>query len=128
IELLPVYNSEFRYILPFCVTGHGDTFTLFAIWAMNNKENYQGRYIGQVWAAINYYTTLLKSPAILVGDFNSNKIWDRKGRTGNHSDVVQKLTDNNINSVYHQYFSAEQGKEKHPTFFLHRQQNKPYHI
>ena len=90
-ELLPNFNPKFRYILPFRVTGHGQTFTLFAIWAMSNKENYDARYIGQVWLAIDYYSDLLKGSTILVGDFNSNKIWDYKTRVGDHSDVVNKL-------------------------------------
>ena len=64
------------------MTGHGQTFTLFAIWAMSNKENYEARYIGQVWLAINYYADLLMGSTILVGDFNSNKIWDYKARVG----------------------------------------------
>ena len=127
-ELLPDFNPEFRYILPFRVTGHGQKFTLFAIWAMNNTDNYEARYIGQIWLAINYYTTLLDNPTILIGDFNSNKIWDYKDRVGNHSDVVRKLADKNIHSIYHRHYKAEQGKEKHPTFFLQRKQNKPYHI
>jgi exodeoxyribonuclease III len=78
IELLSDFNPKFRYILPFHVTGHGKTITLLAIWAMNNKENYDARYIGQVWLAINYYADLLGAATILVGDFNSNKIWDYK--------------------------------------------------
>lgn len=128
IELLQNFNSKFRYILPFRVTGQGKTFTLLAIWAMNNKENYDTRYIGQVWLAINYYSELLAGPTILIGDFNSNKIWDYKARVGDHSDVVNKLADNNIQSIYHRRFDIEQGEEKHPTFFLQRNCNKPYHI
>jgi len=127
-ELLPSFNPEFRYILPFRVTGHGNSFLLFAIWAMSNKVNYNARYIGQIWLAINYYTQLMGESVLLVGDFNSNKIWDTKKRVGNHSDVVQMLTTNKIQSVYHKHFNIEQGKEIHPTFFLHRNQKKPYHI
>lgn len=127
-ELLADFNPEFRYILPFLVTGHEQTFTLFAIWTMSNKENYDARYIGQVWLAINYYTELLQRSTILVGDFNSNKIWDYKSRIGDHTDVVNKLAENNIQSTYHRHFEFEQGKEKHPTFYLQRNTNKPYHI
>lgn len=127
-ELLPIFNPEFRYILPFRVTGNGQTFTLFAIWAMNNKENRDARYIGQIWLAINHYADLLGNSTILMGDFNSNKIWDYKDRVGNHSDVVNKLADKNINSIYHKHFNVEQGKEQQPTFFLHKKQFKPYHI
>ena len=127
-ELLPDFNPKFRYILPLRVTGPRKTFTLFAIWAMSNKENYEARYIGQVWLAINYYAELLRDATILIGDFNSNKIWDYKARVGDHSDVVNKLAENNIQSIYHRHFGMEQGKEIHPTFFLQRKLNKPYHI
>jgi exonuclease III len=127
-ELLEIFNPEFRYILPFRVTGRGRTFTLFAIWAMNNKINRDTRYIGQIWLAINHYENLLGDSTILIGDFNSNKIWDYKDRVGNHSDVVSKLEDKNIYSVYHRFFEIEQGKEKHPTFFLQRNKKKSYHI
>lgn len=128
LELLPIFNPKFRYILPFNVTGNGQSFTLFAIWAMDNKEIYEARYIGQIWLAINYYMEILDKPSILIGDFNSNKIWDYKGRVGNHTDVVRKLEEKNIHSIYHKHFFSEQGKEKHPTFYLQRNQNKPYHI
>lgn len=127
-ELLPIFNPEFRYILPFRVTGFSQTFTLFAIWAMSNKENYYARYIGQVWLAINYYAELLSGSTILIGDFNSNKIWDYKARVGDHSDVVNKLAENNIQSIYHRHFDIEQGKEIHPTFYLQRNSKKAYHI
>ena len=127
-ELLPGFNPEFRYILPFRVTGKGLSFTLMAIWAMSNKENYEARYIGQVWLAINYYSELLRETTILVGDFNSNKIWDYKARVGDHSDVVKKLADNNIQSIYHLHFGVEQGKELHPTFYMQRKRNRQYHI
>ena len=127
-ELLADFNPKFRYVLPFRVTGNGQTFTLFAIWAMDNKENYEARYIGQVWLAINYYKELLGNSTILIGDFNSNKIWDYKERVGTHSDVVNNLAGKDIHSIYHKYFDIEQGLEKHPTFFLHKKEFKPYHI
>lgn len=127
-EVLTEFNPEFRYIIPIRVTGHGKTCILFAIWAMPNKENYEARYIGQVWNAIHHYNHLFQGSIILIGDFNSNKIWDYKKRVGGHSGVVRKLEENNIHSVYHAHFGIEQGKEEHPTFFLQRKQNKPYHI
>ena len=127
-KLLPDFNPDFRYILPLEVTGNGQTFTLLAIWAMGNKENREARYIGQVWFAINHYKNLLRSSTILIGDFNSNKIWDYKDRVGTHSNVVNKLEEKDIHSVYHKHFNTEQGKEKHPTLYMYRKQEKPYHI
>ena len=127
-ELLPEFNPGYRYIIPINVKGNGQTFTIFAVWAMNDKENYDARYIGQVWLAINYYKDFLNDATILIGDFNSNKIWDYKGRVGNHTDVVSNLALKGIYSVYHKYFNFEHGEEKHPSFYLQRNKNKPYHI
>ena len=90
-ELLPEFSPVFRYIIPFRVTSNRQSFTFFAIWAMDNKENHKARYIGQVWLAIDYYKNLLGNTTILIGDFNSNKIWDGNARVGTHSDVVNKL-------------------------------------
>jgi exodeoxyribonuclease-3 len=127
-ELLEIFNPAYRYIIPFRVSGYGQSFVLLAIWAMDDKQNKKESYVRQIWHAIHFYEKLLSDSAILVGDFNSNTIWDRKDREGNHSDLVLRLAGNNIHSLYHTHFKQEQGKEAHPTFFLHRNKKKPYHL
>ena len=127
-KLLDIHNPDFKCILPLSVTNGINDFTLFAISAYNPKDK-DGQYITQVWKAIHYYDQLLKdNKTILIGDFNSNTIWDKPRREGNHSAVVEKLKNKNIFSTYHTYFSQEQGKEQHPTFYLYRHLDKPYHI
>ena len=128
IDLLPEFNPQYKYILPLKVTGYGHSFTLLAVWAMDNKEDFRARYIGQIWLAINHYKNLMDGPTIVTGDFNSNKIWDHKDRVGTHSDVVANLEGKGIHSIYHIHYDMEQGKEKHPTFYLQKKVTKPYHI
>ncbi len=67
------------------VTAGQFEFNLFLIWAYNPNDN-EGRYINQVWKAINHWDDLLTDrPTMLVGDFNSNTIWDyKKHRLGSH--------------------------------------------
>jgi len=127
-ELLKTFNPRFRFIIPLKVTGKDSSFLLFAIWAMDNKEKPEARYIGQIWLAINYYSNLLSLPCVLTGDFNSNRIWDEKERVGNHSDMVSFLEKKRIYSLYHKQEKIEQGKEIHPTFHMYRKTEKPYHI
>lgn len=127
-DLLKIFNPRYRFIIPLKVTGKDCSFLLFAIWAMDNKEKPEARYIGQIWLAINYYSNLLSLPCILTGDFNSNKIWDEKERVGNHSDMVRFLNKKNIHSLYHIQEKTEQGEEIHPTFHMYRKTDKPYHI
>lgn len=127
-QLLNCHNPDFKNILPIAITGGKVDFTLFAIWA-NNPADKDGAYISQVWKAINYYEDLIKeTKTILIGDFNSNTIWDKPRRKGNHTTVVNKLADKNIFSTYHKYFNQIQGQEQHPTLYLYKHENKPYHI
>ncbi len=122
------HNPDFKNILPISVIGGNLDFTLFAIWA-NNPEDKDGQYVTQIWKAIQYYDELiLNNKTILAGDFNSNTIWDKPMREGNHSNLVEKLEEKKIFSVYHQFYRQTQGKEEHATLFMYRHKNKPYHI
>lgn len=127
-QLHKVHNPHFRTVLPLIVTGGKIDFILFAIWA-NNPQDISYQYVGQIWKAINFYTRLLKSKkTILIGDFNSNTIWDKPKREGNHSTVVEFLKNKKIYSAYHRFFKQAQGQEEHKTLFMYRYKEKPYHI
>jgi exonuclease III len=128
LKLLDCHNPAFKNILPIAVTGGKVDFILFAVWA-NHPADKDGPYVTQVWKAIQYYDELLNNnKVILAGDFNSNTIWDRPKRTGNHSDLVEKLASKKIVSTYHTFYRQQHGKEMHPTQFMYRHLNKPYHL
>jgi len=127
-KLIRTHDPSLKMIIPILVRNQNLKFTLFAIWA-NNPQDPDGHYVEQVWKAINLYDKKLKSTAtILAGDFNSNTIWDRKYRKGNHSHVVQRLESKGIFSTYHLYHNQTQGKEEHPTQYMYRHKDKPYHL
>jgi exodeoxyribonuclease-3 len=118
LTLLDGHNADLQMIVPISVTGSGFDFNLFAVWAYNPNDP-DGRYVEQVWKAIHHYGHLLSSKrTILAGDFNSNTIWDRKRRAGNHSNVVKFLQEKEIYSAYHLHHQQTQGEEQHPTFLL----------
>lgn len=122
------HNPKLRTIVPVIVTRGKFKLTLYAIWAYNPNDK-DGQYVTQVWKAIHHYDQLLTNKnTILIGDFNSNSIWDKPRRKGNHSHVVERLGEKGIHSVYHTHFSQLQGKEAHPTFYLYKHQDKPYHL
>lgn len=128
LQIIDNHNTDIKFVAPILVTNCKTDFILFAIWA-NNRNDPEGQYIEQVWKAVNYYEHLLNNKNLIVtGDFNSNKIWDKKHRVGNHSTVVESLLRKKIYSVYHKYFEQKQGEEENPTFFLQRNLTKPYHI
>jgi hypothetical protein len=122
------YKPDFRNIVPLVVTGGKIDFTLFAIWA-NNPLDKGYEYIGQVWKALRYYEDLLRpEKTILAGDFNSNTIWDKPRREGNHSSIVALLETKKIYSSYHVFHKQQPGQEKHNTLFMYRKEDKGYHI
>ncbi len=127
LRQLDCYDPTIRTIVPIAVTGGDIDFTLIAAWAYNPTDP-DGQYVEQVWKALHHYHDLLNGPTMLMGDLNSNTIWDRKYRVSNHSSVVKLLEEKGIHSTYHLYHKQQQGSEKHPTFYLYRHKDKPYHL
>jgi len=128
LKLIKGHNPDLRTIVPVRVIDGKRKFTLLAIWA-NNPEDPDGQYVEQVWKALHHYDKLLlPRRTMLTGDFNSNTIWDRKRREGNHSAVVKYLEEKRIHSAYHLHHEQVQGNEAHPTFYLYRHQDRPYHL
>lgn len=116
-------GSRVKYFLSLNLNNQ---FDLVALWLHKNNSPTFG-YIGQLWK----YLQLNKSQmgnSILIGDFNSNKKWDVWDRWWNHSDVLNNLQELGINSLYHKHFNENQGEETQPTFYMHRNLHKPYHI
>ena len=128
IQQLDIHNPEIKMVVPIAVSDGEFDFILLAIWAYNPQDP-DYKYVGQIWKAIHYYESLLTGENIvLAGDFNSNVIWDKLHRKVSHSLLVEKLASLNIFSTYHTHSKLAQGVEEHPTYFMYRHQNKPYHI
>ena len=128
LSLMPIHNEDIHIVCPIEVTGGEIDFILLAAWAQPNID-YDYRYIGQIWKAVHYYQDILKADkVIIVGDFNSNVIWDKNHHVVSHSMTVKKLLDMHIQSAYHVHLAQIQGQEIHPTFHMYRHENKPYHI
>lgn len=128
IELLDYHDDAFKLIVPLAISNGVDRYTVFAIWA-NNPQDRGFQYVGQIWKALHaYQDQLAGDKTLLLGDFNSNTIWDKPKREFNHSALVDLLAKKGIRSAYHAYFGAAQGKEAHPTHYLYRHEDKPYHL
>lgn len=128
ISLNKNHNPEYQYVIPLTLNSDKKKINLFCLWAMPHKTERAKNYVGQVWGAIHYYEQLLNQESILIGDFNSNAIWDKKKRIGNHTNVVRFLNQKNIYSMYHQKLKSNHGEEKDPTLFLLKNKLKPYHM
>lgn len=113
-----------KHFLPCLVNG---AYTLVAIWTHRNNSPTFG-YIGQLWKYLQVNKHRISDKSLLVGDFNSNPIWDKPSRHWNHSDVVRELESLQVLSLYHTHFEEDPGMESMPTLYLQRNLEKPYHI
>ena len=111
IEVDKNHDPEFQYILPLKLSQNQKQYNLFVIWAMPHKSVRKKDYVGQIYGAIHHYTAQLDQPSILIGDFNSNAIWDKKRKINNHSAVVTFLNNKNIISLYHHQYNINHGEE-----------------
>lgn len=127
ITINPRYNPEFQYVIPFQTVISNRKINLFLIWAMPHKTKSKS-YVGQIWNAIHYYESELQEESILIGDFNSHVMWDKERRPGNHSGVIKFLAERDIYSLYHIVNNIDAGNEKDATWFMHKNETKPYHL
>ena len=126
LQILRSYSDAFEIIMPLRVTGVTESLNLFAVWTL---DTLQGHYVEHAWKAVEHYKrSILRERTILIGDFNSNIIFDRKGRESSHGNMVARLARKGIASVYHHHFGQRQGLEADPTFYLYRHEDKPYHL
>lgn len=104
---------------------------LLAVWAMNDKENPENRYIGQVYASVRDYREWIDSNTVVIGDFNWNIIWDESPKSplrGDFADTVRILNNCGLQSVYHTVTGSDFGDEDATTFYMHKKPNREYHI
>ncbi|RXJ97583.1 endonuclease, partial [Arcobacter sp. CECT 8989] len=118
-------NEKLESFIP-CLINN--SIILIAIWTKKANSEVFG-YIGQLWKYLKLHKEkLANKEVIIIGDLNSNSIWDKWDRWWNHCDVVKELEELNIISMYHAITKEEQGKESTPTFYLQKKIDKPYHI
>lgn len=120
------YDSEVAdpFVVPVVIGGK------VSIHAMMVWTQKQGEYIKELQEPLaKYHNFLLEKPSVVVGDFNSNAIWDRNHRFFSHSKMVSYMDETfGITSAYHERMKCRHGCGRHPTLFHCYKPDRPFHI
>lgn len=114
-------------LLPFEVTAPR-RLNILAVWSFNNR-GLPGRagMPGPVLVAVDELRDWLNAaPSLVIGDFNSNVIWDRPRNANSFSRNIAALNQLGLRSVWHHVTGGVFGQEAQAT---HRwRADKTYHI
>lgn len=115
-----------RYVVPVEIDGPRP-FLLFAVWTLGETPQ---PYVCAASKAIDLHESWFAGrDVVMLGDFNSNAIWDKKHPIElNHSAMVKRLENLGLVSAYHDYKSEKHGEETEHTFYLHWHESKKFHI
>jgi hypothetical protein len=126
LRALPAIAEVPRYAIPVEVFGPTN-FLLVAVWSKGGQDS---PYIEGVVRAVEIYRCLFTQyRTVLVGDLNSNAIWDASHPAAlNHSALVKMLAELGLVSSYHYFYREAHGEEKQPTYYFHWKEQRPFHI
>lgn len=122
-------DRGYGHVAPLVVVApDGRTIDLRAVWTLDALPH-EAAYVGQAHLALDDipHTPNGWSDRVAIGDYNSNAIWDSERRR-HHTALVERMTALGMNSAYHALTGEVQGSETQPTFFLHRNASKTFHI
>lgn len=126
ITVHDAHIEGFDYVVPLIMSRGDQAVTIIAVWAMPSPGT--GDYPERLHQAVSHYADLLREPVVMIGDFNSNTVFDPTHRRGSHSELVARLAASGVVSVYHARTGEPQGGESQPTFFMNRNRAKPFHL
>ncbi|MFT5000512.1 MAG: exodeoxyribonuclease-3 [Paracoccaceae bacterium] len=125
LRLKQTNNPSFRFVAPVDVQGPNGHVDLMAVWTQGGTAPSKA-YVAHILNAVQFYGSDLNRNSVILGDFNSNPVFKQNGKK--HVELVKMLDEYGFDSLYHRQSHEEHGQESKPTFYLHRNRLKPYHL
>lgn len=101
---------------------------ILACWTQKSDQ-YEERYIAQLYTLLTRNPELVNDNTIVLGDFNWGASIKASGQlAGNFDETVQLLRDAGLQSAYHRGTDEAFGEETASTFHQHKKIERKYHI
>lgn len=115
-----------KFMFPVQVSGPL-SFVMMVAWS---KGGQAFPYVEGVVQGVRIYRSVFASVStVLIGDLNSNVIWDDEHPAeSNHSALTSLLSELGLVSAYHCFHDEVQGQESRPTYFFHWKRDRGFHI
>jgi exodeoxyribonuclease-3 len=124
IRLAADYDNSLRYALPVEVRG-AYPFQILAIWMLKEPIH----YVPNLVAILEHYRPFLeRAPTVILGDFNANRVFDKKHPRYVFDSIAGALDSLGLVSAYHSFTGETFGAESQPTFYFRYHQHEPFHI
>lgn len=113
--------------LPWFLPVHAGELRVLAVWA--SVLTTSRRYVRLIHEALDRYDDFLDHPrTVIIGDLNSNSVFDGKHRGRSHTDLVDRLSRKGLTSVWHHHHHEAHGQESRPTFYMYRRPERTWHL
>lgn len=123
---VPALPNVPKWVVPVAIDGPV-SFLLFAVWTIHDQAF---SYVRALASAMDQYSELLsKGSTVVMGDFNSNAIWDQDHPDDlNHTSVVSRFCRLDMVSSYDHHHGVSHGREADKTFYLRKKEDRGHHI
>src|SRR5262245_60511601 len=114
VELAPVDGSGCQYSFRrYQARRGGLSFQVVAVWTWATRSR-RTSYRQAIDGVYEHGSWISQAPTVIMGDFNDNASY----RSGNWSELVQRLQPLGLVSAYHEHFHESFGSESRPTHFF----------
>ncbi|WP_223252959.1 endonuclease/exonuclease/phosphatase family protein [Arthrobacter sp. AFG7.2] len=118
---------EAGMLLPWHIPFSVDGLNVIGLWSHVRDKDL--KYVRVTHGIIDRHASFLSSaPSLIIGDFNSNTVWDQEHPGRNHSMLVTKLEALGLQSVYHRSQGLPHGEEIIKTYFHTKKLRFGHHI